>query len=114
MKITRISAFVPAALVCFAVSTLIHAEDKAAAEKSTAAPPASPRMLAQTCAGCHGPNGKSQGSIPGLQGLPADYIVHAMKDFKSGERPSTIMQRHAKGYTDEEIQAIAKFYAEQT
>jgi sulfide dehydrogenase cytochrome subunit len=35
-----------------------------------------------------------------------------MKAFKSGERPATLMDRIAKGYTDEEIEAMAKYFAE--
>jgi len=31
-------------------------------------------------------------------------------DFKSGKRYSTVMMRHAKGYTDEEIRLIAQYY----
>ena len=39
----------------------------------------------------------------------ADVIVKTMNDFKSGARPSTVMGRHAKGYTDAEIAAIASY-----
>ena len=69
-------------------------------------------MLGNTCAGCHGTNGVSVGSAPSLKGLPPDYIVTAMKAFRSGERPSTIMGRIAKGYNDEEIAAMAKFFGD--
>lgn len=75
---------------------------------------ASPRMLGQTCEGCHGPGGKSQGAIPSLDGLPKEYIVSAMKAFKSGARDATIMGRHAKGYTDEQIEIIAEYFGSQT
>jgi sulfide dehydrogenase cytochrome subunit len=34
-----------------------------------------------------------------------------MKDFKNGNRKGTIMGRIAKGYTDEQIDALAKFVA---
>ena len=34
-----------------------------------------------------------------------------MNDFRSGNRPSTVMGRHAKGYTDEEISLIAEYFA---
>jgi sulfide dehydrogenase cytochrome subunit len=75
---------------------------------------ASPRMLGQNCEGCHGPGGKSQGAIPSLRGLPQEYIVSAMKAFKSGSRDATIMGRHAKGYTDEQIELIAQYFGSQT
>jgi sulfide dehydrogenase cytochrome subunit len=79
----------------------------------TAAPAPSPQVLGMNCDGCHGPHGKSQpdSPIPGLAGLPADYIASQMKAFRSGERPSTIMGRIAKGYTDADFAAIGQYYA---
>jgi len=68
-------------------------------------------ILSGSCFSCHGPDGHSPGSIPSLAGKPADYIQKALKDFASGARPSTVMGRHAKGYTDEEIEIIAKYLA---
>jgi cytochrome c553 len=40
-------------------------------------------------------------------------IVKAMQDFRSGQRSGTVMDRIAKGFTDDEIQAIAAWYATQ-
>ena len=65
--------------------------------------------MGNNCFACHGPEGKSPGSIPSLNGKSADVIVKTMNDFKSGTRPSTVMGRHAKGYTDAEIAAIASY-----
>jgi len=71
-------------------------------------------MLGNNCAGCHGTNGNSQGpATPTIAGISKDYFVDAIKAYKSGDRPSTIMGRIAKGYTDEEVDAMAKFFAEQ-
>lgn len=71
-------------------------------------------MLSNTCAGCHGTNGVSAGpAMPTIAGLPAEHIKTMMKGFKSGERPSTIMDRISKGYSDEEIDVIAKYFAKQ-
>ncbi len=67
-------------------------------------------ILANPCAGCHGMNGESAGPIPSINHLSADALVAAMKAFKSGERPATVMDRIAKGYTDEEIQRIADYF----
>ncbi len=39
--------------------------------------------------------------------------MKAMQDFRSGARAGTVMDRIAKGFTDEEIQAIAAWYAAQ-
>lgn len=67
-------------------------------------------ILANPCAGCHGMDGVSPGTIPSINHLSSDAIVAAMKAFKSGERPGTVMDRIAKGYTDEEIQRIADYF----
>jgi cytochrome c553 len=69
------------------------------------------RTLAVTCNGCHGTDGHSKGAAPSLAGRPASQLDKAMKDFKSGKRPSTIMDRIAKGYTVQEIAAMSKYYS---
>ncbi len=69
------------------------------------------KSIASTCMSCHGPGGKSQGAIPNLAGLDKDYFVKAMKDFKSGARPASIMKRHASGYTDAEFEAMGAYFA---
>ena len=68
-------------------------------------------MLSISCAACHGTDGKSPGSIPSISGKSSDFIATALRQFSSGERPSTVMGRHATGYTDEEIQLIADYFA---
>lgn len=74
--------------------------------------PSNTAMLANTCNGCHGTGGVSAGpNMPNLGGVPSTYIVDQMKLFKSGERPSSIMGRLAKAYSDDEIAAMASFYS---
>lgn len=83
-----------------------------AAPAQAAAP--GPLMLALACGGCHGTRGVSAGtSMPSLAGQSKEYFVVAMKRFRSGERPSTVMGRLAKGYSDAEIEAMAGFFARQ-
>jgi cytochrome c553 len=36
-----------------------------------------------------------------------------MKEFKAGTRPATIMQQLAKGYTDDQIERAAAYFAAQ-
>jgi sulfide dehydrogenase cytochrome subunit len=82
-----------------------------AAPLSAAGPSAS--MLADTCAGCHGVDGSSVGpASPSIAGMSEAYFIESMEGFKSGERPSTIMQRIAKGYTEEEIELMGGFFAD--
>jgi sulfide dehydrogenase cytochrome subunit len=68
-------------------------------------------MLSASCAGCHGPDGRSPGAIPDISGKTTEFIRMALEEFRSGKRPSTVMERHAKAYTDEEIALIADYLA---
>lgn len=70
-------------------------------------------MLANTCAACHGTGGSSVAQIPSLAGAPAEYFVETMKAFKSGARKATVMDRVAKGYSDEEIALMGEYFANQ-
>lgn len=69
------------------------------------------KTIAATCLVCHGPNGRSLGAIPSLAGQDKAYLVAAMKDFKSGKRESTVMQKYAVGYTDQEYEDLADLFA---
>jgi len=78
------------------------------------AKPRTPEMLGNTCAGCHGTNGASAGgSMPIIGGMTKRYLAQTLKDYKSGKRPSTIMGRIARGYSDLELEAIASFMSSQ-
>ena len=81
---------------------------------SVLAETATATMLANTCAGCHGTNGSSVGpSSPTIAGISRDNFIETMAAYKSGERPSTIMTRIAKGYTEQEIELMADFFSKQ-
>lgn len=66
-------------------------------------------VLSSTCFTCHGTDGHSPGSIPSIYGIPAEIMIRNMQAFRSGERPATVMDRHARGYTDADIEAIAEY-----
>ena len=68
---------------------------------------------ASSCSGCHAANPKAGTPVPPLAGRPAADIASQMIAFKSGKQAGTIMDRIAKGFSDEEIQAIAAWYAGQ-
>ena len=75
----------------------------------------SARNLAATCSNCHGTDGRALGdTLKPLAGLPAERIVAAMAAFKSGAQPATVMQQIAKGFSDEQIGAIAAYFAAQS
>lgn len=71
-------------------------------------------MLANTCTGCHGTNGSSVGpASPTIAGLSKDYFIESMEAYQKDERPSTIMSRIAKGYTEAEIELMANHFSKQ-
>jgi cytochrome subunit of sulfide dehydrogenase len=71
------------------------------------------QSMAANCAMCHGTQGRAAANSPvaSLAGKSRDEIVQAMAQFKSGQKPATIMHQIAKGYTDEEIAAMAAYFA---
>jgi sulfide dehydrogenase cytochrome subunit len=71
------------------------------------------RNLASNCANCHGTNGQAIAPMPMLAGQSKDFIVKNMRDFREGKRPATIMHQLAKGYSDEDIDLIAGYFAAQ-
>jgi cytochrome c553 len=71
------------------------------------------RNLAATCAGCHGTDGRAVGEMKSLAGVAMATIVTALADYKSGARPATVMHQVAKGYSDEQIALVARYFSEQ-
>jgi len=73
------------------------------------------RALAATCANCHGTDGRAVdgSSVPGLAGMPRDYMIAQLQAFKGGTRPSTVMQQLAKGFSDAQIAQLAGYFAAQ-
>lgn len=67
------------------------------------------------CAGCHPQSSgeTSDKTLRPLAGRNAAELETAMKAFRTGARPATVMDRIAKGFSDDEIAAIAAYYAAQ-
>ena len=82
-----------------------------AASQSAVGADAGGAIIAAQCNGCHGFQGVSKGIVPGLKGRPAVYLAESMKEFKSDKRKGTIMNRIAKGYSDAELENVAKYYS---
>lgn len=71
-------------------------------------------ILAGACANCHGTDGRSPGGIPSLAGQPEALLKSQLLAYKSDNSPATttIMNRLAKGYSDEEIGALALYFSQ--
>ncbi|MGH8620709.1 MAG: c-type cytochrome [Burkholderiales bacterium] len=70
------------------------------------------RNLASACFTCHGTDGRSVGGVPpALAGRDRGELLQMMMDFKAGKRPATLMHQQAKGYTDQQLEAIAGYFA---
>ena len=121
-KIHTVTLLLGAALVgCATEPTSAPAKDAAPAPAASApapaavaepAPPPTPaavKNMISNCFSCHGTDGRSAGSIPSLTGMNAKQAETMLKGFKSGDIPATVMTRHAKGYTDAELEALANY-----
>jgi len=75
------------------------------------------RTLAASCAACHGSNGNAvQSNISNnsvLAGMNKSYFIAQLMAFKNGDRPATVMHRHAKGLQVEEINQLADYFSAQ-
>ncbi len=68
------------------------------------------QLMAASCQACHGDAASREG-VPDLARLSPEVIVSQMKAFRDGEREATVMDRHAKGYNDAEIEAMAGYFS---
>ncbi len=76
------------------------------------------RVLAASCAACHGTLGNA---VTGntiernavLAGKDRTDFTTKMLGFKDGSRRSTVMHHHARGLTEAEISQLADFFAQQ-
>jgi cytochrome c553 len=69
-------------------------------------------LMAAACANCHGTDGRLVGSVPTIAGRPAEVLEARLLAFKHDEQSdTTIMDRIAKGFTDEELAALAAHFA---
>jgi len=74
------------------------------------------RMIT-ACASCHGVHGEGRGFTPALAGQKASYFIRTMLNYKQGKRTNDIdegMSQFAKDLSDDEIKALAEYYAHLT
>jgi cytochrome c553 len=76
--------------------------------------PAAGQKLSQVCASCHGPDGNSASpEFPRIAGQHYDYLVKALKDYKSGARKNPIMAPMAEKLTSRDVDDLAAYFSSQ-
>jgi cytochrome c553 len=95
------------------LTTAVAVTLAAGAAQAQAIDPLQVRSWAGACANCHGTNGVAQAGNESLAGVNKDDLLKKMLDFKTGKKPATIMHQLSKGYTDEQLAALAGYFAAQ-
>jgi cytochrome c553 len=73
--------------------------------------PAKPARLG-LCAACHGENGIATASgIPNLAAQNREYLVAALRQYRSGERAAPAMRAVSGSLSDADIDALAAWYS---
>jgi len=76
--------------------------------------PAAGKGKTSMCAGCHGPDGNSPApDFPKIAGQHYDYLLKALKDYKSGARKNPIMALLVANLTQRDIEDLAAYYSGQ-
>jgi sulfide dehydrogenase cytochrome subunit len=68
---------------------------------------------AASCSGCHPAKASVDTTVPRLAGQDAAAMAATLQAFRAGRRPATVMDRIAKGFSDDEIKAIAAWFSAQ-
>lgn len=97
---------VPVAAVMLILTMVLRAPDAAEAEGDRDYG----EYLSGTCVTCHG-SGAPAAAIPNLERLSYDDFVQALEEYRDGIRTNATMVSVARGLGDEEIEALAAFYA---
>ncbi|NCA70085.1 MAG: cytochrome c, class I [Sphingobacteriia bacterium] len=79
--------------------------------EARAAPPEI-RGLVATCQQCHGEDGVSAGAtMPSIAGQPESYLRMVMQEWRTGTRFSTVMGSLLAGFDEDQINAMAAYFA---
>ena len=68
------------------------------------------------CQSCHGETGNQAitPDIPNLAGQHQDYLEHALRAYRSGDREQAVMSTFAQQLSDQDIQDLAAYFASQS
>jgi len=81
---------------------------------AVAGDPAAGKEKMQACMACHGEQGVGQaGQYPILAGQHEDYLYHALKAYKEGDRQNAIMSGQVSSLSDQDMRDLAAYYAAQ-
>ena len=76
--------------------------------------PAEGQKKSKACVACHGADGNSASAeFPKIAGQHYDYLVKALKDYKSGARKNPIMAPTAANLSVRDIEDLAAYYSSQ-
>ena len=68
------------------------------------------RHLARECTSCHRIDGVDN-AIPSIVGWPTDAFAATMKFYRDGTRTNPVMMSVASSLSEEQVQALATFFA---
>ncbi|HZE61327.1 MAG TPA: cytochrome c [Burkholderiales bacterium] len=93
--------------VVFALAACFAAPTMAAGDA------ASGKQKSQACAACHGPDGNAPTGpdFPRLAGQHYDYLLRALRDYKSGARKNPIMSGQMSGLSTQDMADLAAYFA---
>ena len=76
---------------------------------------ASGKQKSQACAACHGADGNTPTGpdFPRLAGQHEDYLLKALKDYKSGARKNPIMAGQVGGLSAQDMADLAAYFSSQ-
>jgi len=76
--------------------------------------PAAGQKKSQACTACHGPDGNSPApDFPKIAGQHYDYLLKALKDYKTGARKNPIMAPLVANLTQRDIEDLAAYFSSQ-
>lgn len=96
------------------LASLVLAVSSFGVQAQTAGDAAAGERKSAVCAACHGADGNSElGSNPKLAGQNVRYLVKQMTDIKEGNRTVALMTGLLDNMSEQDLEDIAAFYAEQ-
>ena len=76
--------------------------------------PSAGKAKSASCAACHGVDGNSSIALnPKLAGQHAGYLAKQIKDFQSGGRTDAVMMSMVSSLSEQDVEDVAAYFAEQ-